>query len=140
MNMKINKIYKTAIVNEIKFVLKKMKESSSLEKKLFYFSAIPAELLRVLNLQYDQDILYLHHVVNHTHLMFQQRMTAMKTGDTIVVIDEKQINKLESLLDDIIEVLEQKKNIDDVLKAFIELAYSTGGNGFYLMEKGLLKI
>lgn len=138
--MKINKIYKTAMVNEIKFVLKKMKENSNLEKKLFYFSAIPAELLRVLNLEYDQDILYLHHAVNHTHLMFQQRMAAMKAGDTIVVIDEIQINKLESLLDDIIGVLEQKNKIDDVLKAFIELAYSTGGNGFYLMEKGLLKI
>ena len=138
--MKINKIYKTAIINEIKFVLKKMKENSNLEKKLFYFSAIPAELLRVLNLEYDQDILYLHHVVNHTHLTFQQRMTAMKAGDTIVVIDERQIDKLESLLDDIVGVIEQKMKIEDVLKAFIELAYSTGGNGFYLMEKGLLKI
>lgn len=138
--MKINKIYKTAIVNEVKFVLKKIQENPNLEKKLFYFSAIPAELLRVLNLEYDQDILYLHHVVNHTHLMFQQRMAAMKAGDTIVIIDEIQINKLVSLLDDIIGVIEQKKNIDDVLKAFIALAYSTGGNGSYLMEKGLLKI
>lgn len=138
--MEINKIYKTAIVNEIKYVLKKMKENSSLEKKLFYFSAIPAELLRVLNLEYDQNILYMHHVVNHTHLMFQQRLTAMKAGDAIVVIEERQIEKLESLLEDIVGVIEQKKKIDNVLKAFIELAYSTGGNGFYLMEKGLLKI
>lgn len=138
--MKINKIYKAAIISEVKYVLKKMKETSSLEKKLFYFSAIPAELLRVLNLEYDQDILYMHHVVNHTHVTFLQRMTAMKAGDLIVVIDEKQIYKLESLLADIIGVIEQKKEVDSLLKAFIELAYSTGGNGFYLMEKGLLKI
>lgn len=138
--MKINKIYKTAIVNEIKYVQKKMKESSNLEKKLFYYSAIPAEFLRVLNLEYDRDILYLHHVVNHTHLMFQQRIIAIKAGDTIVVIDDKQLDRLERLLADIVDTFEQNKKIDNVLKAFIELAYSTSGNGYYLMEKGLLKI
>jgi hypothetical protein len=67
-------------------------------------------------------------------------MAAMKAGDVNVAVDERQIEKLESLLDDIICVLEQKKKIDDVLKAFIELSYSTTGNGYYLMEKGLLKI
>lgn len=138
--MQINKIYKTALVNEVKYVLKKMKENSSLEKKLFYFSAVPGELLRVLNLDYDVDILYLHHAVNHTHMQFQQRMAAIKAGDTTIVFEEKQIDKLESLLQDVIGVIEQKKSIDEVLKAFIELAYSTSGNGFYLMEKGLLKI
>lgn len=138
--MQINKTYKTALINEVKYVQKKMKENTSLEKKLFYFSAIPAQLLRVLNLEYDPDILYLHHVTHHTHLNFQQRMAAMKAGDSIVFIDERHINNLESLLDDIVGVIERKKEINDVLKAFIELAYTTGGNGFYLMEKGLLKI
>ena len=138
--MKINKIYKTAIVNEIKYVQKKMKESSNLEKKLFYFSAIPAEFLRVFNLEYDQDILYIHHVINHTHIMFQQRIINIKAGDTTVVIDDRQIDRLESLINDVINVIEQNKKFDNVLKAFIELAYSTSGNGYYLREKGLLKI
>jgi len=138
--MKINKIFKTAIVNEIKYVQKKMKENSSLEKKLFYYSAIPAQFLRVLNLEYDSDILYLHHVVNHTHGSFQQRLAAIKAGDINIEVSERQIEQLESLLDDVVCVIEQKKKIDDVLKAFIELAYSTSGNGFYLMEKGSLKI
>jgi len=138
--MKINKVYKTAIINEIKYVQKKMKENSSLEKKLFYYSAIPAQFLRVLNLEYDCDILYLHHVVNHTQGVFQQRLATMKAGDINIEVNKKQIEQLESLLDDVICVIEQKKKIDDVLKAFIELAYSISGNGFYLMEKGLLKI
>ena len=138
--MKINKVYKTAIINEIKYVQKKMKENSSLEKKLFYYSAIPAQFLRVLNLEYDCDILYLHHVVNHTQGVFQQRLATMKAGDINIEVNEKQIEQLESLLDDVVCVIEQKKKIDDVLKAFIELAYSTSGNGFYLMEKGSLKI
>ena len=138
--MKINKIFRTAIINEIKFVLKKMKESTSFEKKLFYFSAIPAELLRVFNLEYDQDILYIHHVINHTHIMFQQRIINIKAGDTTVVIDDRQIDRLESLINDVINVIEQNKKFYNVLKAFIELAYSTSCNGYYLREKGLLKI
>lgn len=138
--MQINKTYKTALINEIKYVQKKMKENTSPEKKLFYFSAVPAELLRVLNLDYDLDILYLHHAVNHVHFQFQQRLAAIKAGDSSIILDEKQIDKLESLLEDVIGVIDQKKDIDVVLKAFILLAYSTSGNGFYLMEKGLLRI
>lgn len=138
--MKINKIYKTAIIKEIKYVQKKMKENSSLEKKLFYYSAIPAQFLRVLNMEYDNDILYLHHVVSHTQGSFQQRLGAMKAGDINIEVNERQIEQLESLLDDVICVLEQKKEIDEVLKAFIKLAYSISGNGYYLMEKGSLKI
>jgi DNA-binding GntR family transcriptional regulator len=64
----------------------------------------------------------------------------MKAGDINIEVSERQIEQLESLLDDIICVLEQKKEIDDVLKAFIKLAYSISGNGYYLMEKGSLKI
>jgi hypothetical protein len=117
-----------------------MKENKGLEKKLFYFSAIPAECLRVLNIEYHSDLLYLHHVINYTYQIFQQRMAAIKAGDATVVISEDQVNKLEALLEDVISVVEQKKNIDDVIKSFITLSYSTTGNGYYLMEKGLLKI
>jgi len=138
--MKINKIYKTEIIKEIKYVQKKMKDSPNIEKKLFYYSAIPAEFLRVLNLEYNRDILYLHHISNYTHVSFQQRIASIKAGDINIEINERQIEKLESSLDDIISVVEQKKKIDDVIKEFIELMYSTTGNGYYLMEKGLLKI
>lgn len=138
--MKIDKIYKKAIINEIKYVQKKMKDSSGLEKKLFYFSAIPAEFSRVLNLEYDDDILYLHNIINQTYLAFLQRINSIKTGDLNISIEENQIEKLESLLSDVVGVLEQKKQIDDVLKDFILLTYSTTGNGYYLMEKGLLRI
>lgn len=138
--MKINKIYKSAIISEVKYVQKKMKESKGMDKKLFYYSAIPAEFLRVLNMEYDINLLYLHHVVNHAYSVFQQRMLAIRSGDTTVMITEEQINKLEGMLDDLILVLEQKKSIDDVMKAFIELAYSSTGNGYYLMEKGVLHI
>ncbi|HAR49058.1 hypothetical protein ER57_01950 [Smithella sp. SCADC] len=138
--MKIDKMYKKAVINEIKYVQKKMKDSSSIEKKLFYFSAIPAEFQRVLNLEYDDDILYLHNIINQTYLAFQQRIAAIKAGDLNISIEENQIEKLESLLSDVVGVLEQKKQIDDVLKDFILLTYSTTGNGYYLMEKGLLKI
>jgi hypothetical protein len=138
--MIIRDIFKDAIINEINYVLKKMNESNDTQRKLFYFSAIPAEFLRVLNLEYDQDILYIYHVLSHTYTAFSQRINAIKTGDQNVTIDIKQIEKLEYLLKNIITIIEQKKIINDVLKELIELAYSTSGNGYYLREKGLLKI
>ncbi len=138
--MKLSKALKDVIVNEIKFVFNKMKESAEIEKKIFYFSAIPAELLRVLNLEYDPDILYIHHIVNDTHIAFQQRIAAIKRGDTVVTITDEQIGSLEHLSNELGNRFEQNKEMDDILRKFVMLSYSTSGNGYYLMQKGLLKI
>jgi hypothetical protein len=138
--MKLNKMLKDVIVKEVKFVVKQMKECAEIERKLFYFSAIPAELLRILNLEYDLDILYIHNIVNETHNAFQQRILATKRGDGVVTVSDEQMKKLESLSKELGDRFEQNKKMDDVLKNFAELSYSTTGNGYYLMQKGLLKI
>ena len=138
--MKLSKTLKDVIVNEIKFVLNKMKESADIDKKIFYFSAIPAEFLRVLNLEYNPDILYIHHIVNDTHIAFQQRIAAIKRGDTVVPITNEQMDSLEYSSIELGNRFEQNKKMDDILRKFVALSYSTSGNGYYLMQKGLLKI
>lgn len=138
--MKLSKTLKDAIVNEIKFVVSKMKESAEIEKKIFYFSAIPGQLLRVLNLEYDPDILYIHHIINNTHVAFQQRIAAIKRGDTVVPVTNEQIDSLEHLSIELGNRFEKNEKMDDVLRDFVVLSYTTLGNGYYLMQKGILKI
>ena len=138
--MKLSKTLKDVIVNEINFVVSKMKESAEIEKKIFYFSAIPAELLRVLNLEYDPDILYIHHIINDTHIAFQQRIAAIKRGDTVVPITNEQMDSLEYSSIELGNRFKQNEKMDDILREFVVLSYSTSGNGYYLMQKGLLKI
>ena len=138
--MKLSKTFRDIIVNEIEFVVTKMKESAEIEKKIFYFSAIPAELLRVFNLEYDPDLLYIQHIINATHVAFQQRIAAIQRGDTVVPITNEQMDSLEYSSVELGNRFKENKKMDDILREFIILSYSTSGNGYYLMQKGLLEI
>jgi len=138
--MKLSKSLKKTIVNEIKFVVSKMKESAEIEKRIFYFSAIHGQLLRVLNLEYDPDILYVYHIINDTYAAFQQRITAIKRGDTVIPMTNEQIDRLECLLVELGDKFERNDKMDDILRDFVVLSYTTLGNGYYLMQKGLLEI
>lgn len=138
--MKLRTEFKDIIVKEIEFVVSKMKECGEIEMKIFYFSGIPAELMRVFNLEYDLDLLYIHHIISNTHTTFQQRITATKRGDTVISITREQSTRLEYLSAELGKRFKLNKELDDILKEFAALSYSTTGNGYYLMQKGLLKI
>jgi len=87
-----------------------------------------------------QFLLYIHHIVNDTHVAFQQRIAAIKRGDTVVSITNEQMDSLECLSNELGDRFKQNEKTDDILRKFVALSYSTSGNGYYLMQKGLLEI
>lgn len=132
--------YKEVIIKELEFVLQKMNESDSVDDKIYYFSAVQGMLHRVMNLEYTDDLLFSFFVTNETHKSFQQRIIALKQGDTVVKITERQLARLIEITKDFLEAVRKDDNLDSVLKQYVILSYTTTGNGYYLMEKGMLKI
>lgn len=128
------------IVEEINYVVKQMEESSTGEEKLYYFSAVHSIIQRIFNLEYDSDLVYAHFVLNGTYVSFLQRLQAIKQGETLIPLSDEQFEKLISLTKELAKTIEEKKSIDSTLKKFAILSYTTGGNGYYLQQKGLLKI
>ncbi|MBW6486294.1 MAG: hypothetical protein K0B01_09120 [Syntrophobacterales bacterium] len=131
---------KDIVVNEIKYAVKKMEEVSSIEEKLYYFSAVQGILHRVFNIEFSQEFLFAHFIFNEALKAFQQKLAAMKMGDLVFVINEEQISRLSELTREFLIQFEAGKSTDDVLKRMVTLLYSVNGNGNYLMGKGLLKI
>jgi hypothetical protein len=131
---------KDIITNEIKYAIKKMEEVSSIEEKLYYFSAVQGIFNRVFNIEFSQELLFAYFVFNETLKAFQQKLAAMKMGDLVFVINEEQINRLSELSKEFLIEFEAGKSTDNVLKKIVVLLYSVTGNGNYLMGKGLLKI
>lgn len=130
-----------SIVNEIKFAVKKMEEKKEATEKLYYFSAVFGILHRIYNIDYDPDLVYAHFILRSTHDAFLHRLKAIEVGgETTVLISKKQLSKLSTLSKQFASKFGKKQEIDSVLKEFTILLYSTTGNGFYLMEKGVLKI
>lgn len=138
--MNISKDNKKLISDEIKYVLKKMEESDVATDKLYFFSAIYGIVHRIFNFKYDLDLLFTHHVLKITYDIFLQKIKAVQSGETPVMIDDRHFNRLAVLVKELLDNITNDKSTIDTLKKFIELGYTLQGNGFYLLQKGIITI
>jgi hypothetical protein len=139
--MKIKESYRTLIVDEMEFANKKMNESQDGLEKIYYFSAIFGVLHRIFNTEFNSELLYIHFILRATHEAFQNRLNAIiKGGDTSVKLSDAHFDKLSALSKELCSKLKKKQEVNETLKKFINLTYSTTGNGHYLVEKGWLKM
>lgn len=135
--MKLDKKYKDMLVKEIEFVLKKMKEEDKPKEKLYYFSAIHGIMHRIFNLEYSSDLVFAHFVLSSTYSQINSRIQI--PDDTIKIPDEL-FQKLEETTTKLISAIKEDKNLYELLKKYTVLGYVTIGNGYYLYQKGLLKL
>jgi len=138
--MKTSESYRKVIAEEIDYVENMMNETPDIEKKIYFFSGIQATIQRIFNLEYDLDLVYIQVILQHTHVAFIQRLQAIKNGDLVVPLLKEQIEQLIGIIKELSEKIRGNKPLDSTLKKFAILAYSTTGNGYYLFQKGLLKI
>lgn len=61
-------------------------------------------------------------------------------GDNTVSLSDNQFEKLTSLTKELAKKIKKNEDVTDTLKKFTILTHSTTGNGYYLTQKGLLKI
>jgi hypothetical protein len=128
------------ILNETSFIIEKMEKSEVFTEKLYYFSGIYGLLQRIFNMEYDSDLIFAFFVFKSTHEAFMNRHSAIeKGGDRVVLLLQEQLDGLIEGLKEFANNIKNKKDFNDILKKFIILSYSTTGNGYYLLQKGLLK-
>ncbi len=138
--MNISDNFRNLIVKEINYVVKQMEQSSIGEKKLYYFSGIYSMIQRIFNLEYDSELVYAHFILNGTYNSFAQRIEAMKGGQSHIPITEAHFELLTAISKELAEKIKEKKSIDNTLKQLTILSYTLSGNGYYLQQKGILKI
>jgi len=135
--MKLSTANKKKLIEEIEFALNSMKAAEDPETKLYYFSAVYGVMPRIFNIEYDPNLVFIHFVVNATYNNINSRL---KNPEKVVKIPDDLFEKLENTTNELLNTLKQNKNLYEVLKKFILLAYVTSGNGYYLYQRGLLKI
>jgi hypothetical protein len=139
--MNLSIAYKKILVEEITFAIKKMEKTKEAQVLLYYFSAIPGVFQRIYNLEYDSDIVFAHFILKSTHENFVQRLKAnQQGGDIAIIIKDDQFERLISLSKELLRNIKKDKDVGEILKNFVFLLFSTTGNGYYLMERGWLKI
>jgi TnpA family transposase len=138
--MNISDNSREIIIKEINYVVNKMEECSSMEEKLYYFSGVYSIVQRIFNLEYDSDLVYAHSILLQTYNLFQQRLEAVKAKQLLIPLSEEQFKNLTIITKELAKKIAEKKEINNTLKKFVILSYTTTGNGYYLLQKGLLKI
>jgi hypothetical protein len=135
-----NKEHKFVIIKELEFILGKMDQAKNPDEKIYFFSAVQALFNRILNLDYTENLLIAFHATNDAYIAFQQRFAANKQGDIGAMLTENHLTKLSEITKELLKQIVDDENIDSVLRKFLVLGYSATGNGYYLMQKGILKI
>lgn len=147
--MNVPKEYILLIIDEMNVVEKKWKLAVTPQEKLYYFSAIHGRINRVMNFHTDPVLVFVHQVLQTTHLSVVARLNSMKPPEqeSFLGVPDEMIDAVFSATEDLRSAFEKYASQEEadsemwtVLKRFANISYATTGNGFYLFLTGKLQI
>lgn len=139
--MKISQELKKTLVDELRLVAKKVADEIDVRKKIYFFSAAHAMVYRIFNINFDPELVLIHLALNSTHGIVQNLHTLIERGDEKVIqIPDDFFDKLASLTEELATAIDEDKNIYGVLQKMAIIGYSLSGNGYYLYQKGAIKL
>ena len=139
--MNVSKEMQELFANEIDFVLQRMKESNDTSAKLYFFSGVYACAFRIINIEFDPELAFVHHVLQTAHQQINARITMLQQGqDRAIGLPNKLFARLEEALEEMKARIKQGEETYPALQTISNLAFSTTGNGYYLYSKGVLPV
>ncbi len=139
--MKISKTMTGRVIEELRYVAKQMQGTENPEDKLYYFSAVFGTAQRIVNFEFDSEMLFIHQVTQLAYNQIQQRLLSVKSGQqTSIGLPDNLFAVLGEMVDEMASRLENGETTYPILDKMMTLSYSTTGNGYYLFKKGELKI
>jgi len=127
------------LVNEIMFVVEKIRTEPDIRKKVYYYSAIYGEMSRVINLSFDRQLLFAHNVLNNSYQLLRARTDSLVLArDSTVDIPGNLFDRICTVLTDLGERIARDQDLYKPLEDISCMTYITTGNGFYLFQKGIL--
>jgi hypothetical protein len=98
---------------------------------------------RIFNLEFSPTLVLIHMVLQNAYLSISERVNASITGrDKAVKIPSGLFDVLQEKILDLAEIInkDNKNELFINLQEIANISYSTTGNGYYLFQKGMLKI
>ncbi len=138
--MKISESSRKVLAKELKFVGEKLANGTPLADQVWYLSATYAMTNRILNLEYDPELLLLDSVFSQMWGNVNARHAAIKAGDTTIVFPEELFSRLGGLLQKLADRIENGKDLSDLIPSLVPFGYVTTGNGYYLWKKRVMRL
>jgi len=138
--MQLSKTNRLALVNEVKTAVDYMSKASTAQEKMYFFSAVFGIANRIMNLEFDPELGFVHHVTNAAYTTINANLMLVAQGQSVRTFPPQFFEKLQEALGDLATDIEKGQPTYPELEKISNLAYSTTGNGYYLFLKGSLKI
>lgn len=140
--MKLSDNYREILTSEFKYVASKMREDNEAADKSYYYSAAYGMAYRILNLEYSHTLLFIHFVLQTSHLAVHMRTTEYNRGQNRHIPLVSQVYaQLADELDSLAKTIESgEDDVYPILERINATGYICSGNGYYLFQKGILEI
>ena len=138
--MKLKAEYKKAIIGDFRYAAKKMMEVQPPDQKLFYFTSTFGTLSRIFNFEFSSELVFAYSVLSSAHATVLSRIGALKAGDITVSLQGDFFERLAHEVEELAKLIEKNEDIHLPLEKITLLAYITTGNGFYLLQRGMLSL
>jgi len=138
----ISEPYKTMLVDEIAFVREKMDIESDIRKKVYYYSAVHAMIQRVLNIDpnFDRQLVFMFAVLSASYSQMRARADQIVAGDRMITPPENFFDRISTYLQELEGKVRNNEDAYIILEKIAVSAYLLDGNGYYLHQKGWMKL
>lgn len=139
--MEVSREYIQTIADELVYVAKKMREEKELLGKIYYLSGSYAVVQRVMNIEYDDDLVLIHRVLMDAYTTINNRLNSIISGqERVIKIPVEVFDALADCVEGLSKALSEKKDFRKLLAKIATIGYIGTGNGYYLYQKGLIKL
>jgi hypothetical protein len=137
--MNISEINFKLILEELKNVKSNIEETPLHDDKLYFFTASFGVIYRVINIESNPTLIFIHQILQSLHQAMQQRLNNSRSLPGISnSLPNEMWNSFIMNFNEFIIAFESKNDmkIYSALENISNLIYATSGNGFYLYLKG----
>ena len=139
--MQISQKFRELLVDELKIVTKKVRKEEDFKIKNYYFSATYGTISRIFNFDFNPELVLIHTVLNFVYVAVGNLQKRIDRGEEEVIrIPDKFFDKLANLTEELAIAIEKDEKIYEVLQEIAVHIYVLSGNGYYLYQKGVIKI
>ena len=140
--LNISEPHKTILADEIAFAREKMDVESDTRKKVYYYSAVPAMVQRIFNIDstFDQQLIFMFMVLTASHNQMKAVMDRIVAGDRMITPPENFFDKISIYLQELEDKIRNNEDTYIILEKIAVSAYLLDGNGYYLHQKGWMEL
>ena len=140
--MEIQQQLREYMATEFQYVSKGIRDTiGDIRTMAYNFSACHGAISRVLNIEFDVDLVLLHAVFNGCHATMMQRIAMLSQNAELPVQFPPHFpEKLAEIVEEFAVRFHENRDVLDLLPSLTTLCYVVTGNGYFLYQTGRLTI